>query len=593
MHRSRSALAPALTLLLVAAVALAVPRADAAAPAPAVGLHGMVVAAERHASQAGLAMLKSGGNAVDAAVATSFALGVTEPYHSGIGGGGFLLLRLASGEVIALDARETAPAAATRDMFVAPGVADDASRTGPLAVATPGLVAGLALALERWGTKSLAEVLAPAIELAERGFPISLRHVRVLEVWRKMGLAERFPDTAAIQLPPAGTPLAPGWKLVQPELAKTLRALAREGPDVFYRGRLGAAIAAEVQRRGGVLAAGDLAHYAPVVRAPLTGTYRGLAVHSFPPPSSGGIALVEMLNVLEGFELAPLGPGSSASIHRIAEAMKLAFADRAAYLGDPDFVAVPTERLVAKDYAERLRARLLPSRLERAPWTWGRDEVAVHVAGPGLGDPGPLAPSAPPDHGGSTTHLSVTDAAGNAVALTQTVNLLFGSGITVPGTGIVLNDEMDDFSVALNEPNAFQLVDVRGANAVAPRKRPHSSMTPTIVEQDGALRFVAGSPGGPRIITTVLLALLNAIDFGMDPSEAIAAPRFHHQWSPDELTVEADIPADVLAGLRERGHVVRVAERNWSSAQVIAIDPKTGWHLGASDPRSDGLAVGY
>jgi gamma-glutamyltranspeptidase/glutathione hydrolase len=354
---------------------------------------------------------------------------------------------------------------------------------------------------------------------------------------------------------------------------------------VFYRGRVARAIAAEVQRRGGILTEQDLAGYATKRREPLRGSYRDLEVISFPPPSSGGVALIQMLNILEGYDLAPLGPGSSSAIHRMAEAMKLAFADRAAYLGDPDFVAVPVERLVAKDYAARLRARILPPRWRRAPWTWGRDEVAIRVAGPGLGE-------LPLQHGG-TTHLSVGDAAGNAVALTQTVNLLFGSSITVPGTGIVLNDEMDDFSVAPNRPNAFGLVDVRGTNAVAGGKRPLSSMTPTFVLENGRVRFVAGSPGGPRIITTVLLALVNVFDFGLDPSEAIAAPRFHHQWVPDELSIEPAVPADVREGLMRRGHVLKVAERNWSSAQVIAIDPKTGWLMGASDPRSDGAALGW
>ncbi len=577
-------------------LALSLPSRGAA-PAPAVGIHGMVVAAERHAAEAGAAMLRAGGNAIDAAVATSFAIGVTEPYHSGIGGGGFLLIRLASGEVVALDARETAPAAASRDMFVASGVAKDASRAGPLAVATPGMLAGLALALERYGTKSLAEVMAPAIALAAEGFPISLRHARVLEAWKAMGLAERFPETAAIQLPPAGTPIAPGWKLVQPELAATLRKIARVGPAEFYTGKTATAIAAEVQRRGGVLTASDLAGYAPVLRPPLRGNYRGFEVISFPPPSSGGVALIQMLNILEGFDLRPLGAGSSASIHRVAESMKFAFADRAAYLGDPDFVAVPTEQLIAKEYAAKLRAQILPSRWHRAPWTWGEDELAIRVPGPGLGalplSAGRAAPGPPVHHGGGTTHFSVTDAAGNAVATTQTVNLLFGSGITVPGTGIVLNDEMDDFSIAPNQPNAFGLVDVNGTNAVAPGKRPLSSMTPTLVLENGKVRIVAGSPGGPRIITTVLLALLNILDFGLDPSEAIAAPRFHHQWVPDELSIEAGMPADVQEGLRRRGHNLKVAERNWSSAQVIAIDPKTGWHLGATDPRTDGLAVGY
>ena len=579
--------ATALALGLGLLLALGGARARAAAPAPAVGQHGMVVAAERHASEAGLAMLRAGGNAVDAAVATAFALAVTEPYHSGLGGGGFLLLHLADGRDIALDARETAPAAATRDMFVAPGVAEHASQLGPLAVATPGLVAGLALALERWGTLSLAEVLAPAIRLADEGFPISVRHAAILTEWRDWGMAARFPETAAIQLPPGepgkSGPIAPGWRLVQKDLAGTLRRLAREGPDAFYRGAIAQAIAAEVQRRGGILGAEDLAHYQPKLREPLRGRYRAYDVISFPPPSSGGIALIEMLNILEGFDLAALGAGSSASLHRIAEAMKLAFADRAAYLGDTDFVAVPVAGLVSKRYAERLRAEIDPPRWRRAPWTWGRDEVAIHVAGPGV----------PPVDDGGTTHLSVTDAAGNAVAITQTINLIFGSGLTARGTGIVLNDEMDDFSVAPNRPNAFGLVDTRGMNAVAPGKRPLSSMTPTIVLENGAVRLVTGSPGGPRIISTVLLSILNVLDYRMDVESAVAFPRVHQQWMPDRLSVEPSIPADVLDGLRRRGQPVKVEDSNWSSAQAIAVDAKTGWQLGGSDPRSDGLALGY
>lgn len=544
----------------------------------------MVVSAERHATEAGVAMLAAGGNAIDAAVATAFALGVTEPYHSGIGGGGLLLIHLASGETIALDARETAPAAAHAGMFRAPGVADDASRSGPLAVATPGLVAGLALAQQRWGTRPLAEVMAPAITLAEEGFPIGLRHARMIELWRGMGQAERYPETAAIQAPPAGTPATPGWRLVQKDLAGTLRTIARDGPQAFYGGPIAAAIADEVERRGGILRVEDLAAYRAKLREPVQGRYRGLTVLSFPPPSSGGIALIQMLNVLEGFDLASLGAGSSASIHRIAEAMKLAFADRAAYLGDTDFVEVPVAQLLDEDYAARQRARLLPPRWRRAPWTWGQDEVAIHVAGPGLG---PWPPPA-----GGTTHFSVTDAAGNAVAVTQTVNLLYGSGLTAAGTGIVLNDEMDDFSIARNQPNAFGLVDTTGNNAVAPGKRPLSSMTPTILLEDGRVRMVTGSPGGPRIISTTLLTILNVLDYGMDVSEAVAAPRFHHQWEPDELLLERAIPLDVREGLRRRGHHVVVSERNWSSAQAIVVDPETGWQLGGSDPRSDGLAKG-
>jgi gamma-glutamyltranspeptidase/glutathione hydrolase len=325
----------------------------------------------------------------------------------------------------------------------------------------------------------------------------------------------------------------------------------------------------------------DLAAYEPRVREPVRGSYRGLEVLSFPPPSSGGVALVQMLAMLEGFDLAERGAGSSASLHVVTEAMKLAFADRAAYLGDPEFVAVPLAALLSPEYAVRQRARISPSWLRKAPWHWGR-ERAITVRGPGL-----------PEEDGGTMHLSVTDAAGNAVAITQTINLTFGSGITVPGTGIVLNDEMDDFSIAPNRPNAFGLVDTRGANAVAPGKRPLSSMTPTIVLREGRPFFVTGSPGGPRIITTALLTLLNVVDWGMNVQEAVAAPRFHHQWQPDELVVERAVPRDVIEALRGRGHAVTVSERDWSSAQAILVDPASGVHRGGSDPRSDGAALGY
>jgi gamma-glutamyltranspeptidase/glutathione hydrolase len=541
----------------------------------------MVSTAEEHATRAGVETLAAGGNAVDAAVTAAFVLGVTEPYHSGIGGGGFVLIHLASGQDVALDARETAPAAASRDMFVRKGVAEDASRLGPLSVATPGLVAGLAEALARWGTKSLPDVMAPAIRLAEQGFAISPRHARILESVRAMGLAQRFPETARIQLPPPDRPITPGWWLVQSDLAASLKMIAREGPDAFYRGAIAKAIAAEMERQGGILTAHDLDLYRTKLREPLRGSYRGLEVVSFPPPSSGGIALIEALNILEGFDLAARGAGSSASVHVIAEAMKLAFADRAAWLGDSDFVDVPTRGLLSKDYAATQRARINPPWWRRAPWHWLSDERAIHVAGPGE----------PPRDAG-TTHISVTDGLGNAVSLTQTINLIFGSGITVPHTGIVLNDEMDDFSIAPDVPNAFGLVDVRGANAVAPDKRPLSSMTPTILLRGGKPYLVSGSPGGPRIISATLLTILNIVDYGMNPEEAVCAPRFHHQWIPDTLTVEHAVPRDVIEGLEHRGHRVEVSARDWSSAQTIVVDPATGLHLGGSDPRSDGLALG-
>jgi gamma-glutamyltranspeptidase/glutathione hydrolase len=304
-------------------------------------------------------------------------------------------------------------------------------------------------------------------------------------------------------------------------------------------------------------------------------------VLSFPPPSSGGVALVQMLNVLEGFDLAARGAGSSASWHVIAEAMKLAFADRQAFLGDADFVSVPVAGLTSRAYAEALRARIDPPRWRRAPWTWGRDEVAIAVDGPGE-----------PPRGAGTTHFSLTDAAGNAASVTQTINLLYGSGITVPGTGLILNDEMDDFATAPGQPNAFGLVATSDANAVAPGKRPLSSMTPTIVLKDGRTHIVTGSPGGPRIITTTLLTILNVVDYGMDASEAVAAPRLHHQWRPDVLEVEPPTPRDVIEGLRRRGHDVKVGDREWASAQLVTVDPVTGLHAGASDPRGDGAACG-
>lgn len=592
MTRSR------LPIVLVALVAWCSQGALAAAPAPAAGRSGMVVSAQADATRAGVEMLEAGGNAVDAAVAVSFALAVTEPYHSGIGGGGFLLIHRAGGDEVAIDARETAPARATREMFVAPGVAPDAPKEGPLAVATPGLVAGLAEALACCGTKSLAETLAPAIRLAEDGFAIGWRHAEILRLVESQGFREKHPETAQIQLPPPGEPIEVGWRLRQPELAKTLRRLASAGGRAFYEGEIAEAIASDLAHRGGILGRDDLAGYRTKRRVPLRGGYRGYEIVSFPPPSSGGVALVEMLNVLEGFDLASRGAGSSASFHLLAEAMKLAFADRAAYLGDSDFVRVPVAELVSTDYAARLRARIDPPWWRRAPWTWATSERAIRVRGPGLGSAAPrLEPLAPgtatSESGGSTTHLSVTDAEGNAVALTQTVNLLFGSGITVAGTGIVLNDEMDDFSVAPNRPNAFGLVDTTGANAIAPGKRPLSSMTPTVVVRGGRPFMVTGSPGGPRIITTTLLTIVNVIDFGMDVSQAVSFPRIHQQWVPETVFLEPAIPEDVREGLRRRGHPIEVSRRNWSSAQAIVIDPETGIHTGGSDPRSDGLALGY
>jgi len=491
-----------------------------------------------------------------------------------------VLIHLEDGRTIALDARETAPAAARRDMYLRPGVPARASLIGPLAVATPGFVAGMAVALELHGTVSLEEALAPAIALAEEGFATGPYHARMLEVMRRHKLPERFPETGRNQFPPYGEAVKPGWRLVQRDLARSLRTIAVDGPDAFYRGYIAQAIAESQRKNGGLVTLEDLARYSPRLREPVRGSYRGLEILSFPPPSSGGIALVEMLNILEGFELGGYSASDPAAAHRIVEAMKLAFADRAAYLGDADFVRVPTEQLVAKPYADALRARINPPRWRRAPWTWGRSESAIRVRGPGL-----------PQNDSGTTHLSTSDAAGNAVALTMTINTPFGSGMTVPGTGILLNNEMDDFSIAPDTPNVYGLVDTRGSNAIAPLKRPLSSMTPTVVLRDGKPFMVTGSPGGPRIITTTLLSIVNVVDFGMSVEAAVAAPRFHQQWVPEPVFVEPEVDAGLIEGLRARGHEVEVAERRWSAAEAITIDA-SGLQRGAHDPRRDGLALG-
>jgi gamma-glutamyltranspeptidase/glutathione hydrolase len=561
--RAGRALSISLAIALLAALA-----AHAAAPEPASGSRGMVVTPHPEATRAGVRVLERGGNAVDAAIAAAFAVAVAQPQSTGIGGGAFILVRLADGRAFAIDARETAPAAAYPGLYTREGVAPDASRVGGLAVATPGIVAGFALALEEHGTLSLKEALAPAIALAEDGAEIGPHSRRMIGYVRAFSqLPARFPETARIQLPPA--PIAPGAKLRQPELAATLRLIARRGPRAFYEGALAQKIAAAAQASGGVLSAADLAAYRPLVREPLRGSYRGLELLAFPLPSSGGVTLLEMLNVLAGYDLRASGAGSSLTIHRIAETMKLAFADRALHLGDPAFVDAPVKRLLDPAYAGLLRARI-------------HDDRASAVAGSQL---------AVEDAG--TAHLSVVDAAGNAVAITQTVNGPYGSWVTVPGTGIVLNNEMDDFVTSPGQADQWGLLGVASAaNRVEAGKRPLSSMAPLIAVADGKLRFVAGSNGGPRILSSVLLAFLGVVDWDMDAQEAVSAPRFHHQWRPDVLEVEAETPVDVIQALRARGHSVTVTDEIITGVEAIVIDPKTGLMTGGADPRRDSSALG-
>ena len=542
--------------------------ASASPSAPEVGRRGMVVSTHHEAAKAGARILRGGGNAIDAAVATAFAVGVAQPFSAGLGGGMFALVRLESGEFLALDARETAPAAATSTMYTRPGAAKGASVHGPLAVAVPSFVPGMIQLLEKHGTMPLATVLAPAIELAESGVEIGRYHARIAGFMRGRLAKDRFPETWRIQFEPFGSKNMQGERLVQSDLAETLRLLVRRGESVFRDGVIAKAMVAEVQRRGGLLSLEDLRDYQPRWREPVMGEYRGLRVVSFPPPSSGGAVLIEALNILEGFDLAGLRSGGAPAIHLVSEAMKLAFADRAAYMGDSDFVDVPIERLLSKAYAKTQRARI-------------NLESATSIVGPG---------AVPEDAG--TTHLSVTDSAGRAVALTMTINTPFGSGITVPGTGVILNNEMDDFAIAMGTPNSYGLVDTHGANLIEPGKRPLSSMTPTILDRDGQLYMVSGSPGGPRIISTTLLTVLNVVDWKMDPQAAAAAPRFHHQWDPNRLRVEPEMADEVIEALEARGHDVERSSRHWSAAEVIVIDRGTGRHLGGADPRTDGAAIG-
>ena len=543
-------------------------QAVAAFAAPAAGRKGMVVSTHAAAARAGASILEAGGNAVDAAVATAFAVGVVQPFSAGVGGGAFALVRLPDGGVEALDARETAPAAATPTMFTEPGVAKRASVQGPLAVAVPTFVPGMAALLEKHGTMSLAEVLGPAIALAEEGVVLGRYHSRMAGFMKSRFDPAVFPETWRIQFAPFATGPMRGERLIQTDLGTTLRAVAKEGADVFRTGAIADAMVAEVQRRGGLLTKQDLIDAAPRWREPVFGEYRGYRVASFPPPSSGGAVLVQALNILEGFDLSKYRPDSPAAVHLVAEAMKLAFADRAAYMGDSDFVDVPLGRLTAQDYADAQRARINP-------------ETATTIRQPGR---------LPEDAG--TTHLSVTDADGRAVALTMTINTPFGSGITVPGTGVILNNEMDDFAVARNTPNSYGLVDTRGANLVAPGKRPLSSMTPTILDRDGQLFMVSGSPGGPRIISTTLLTVLGVVDWKLDPQAAVSMPRYHHQWDPNTLRVEPDFSDELVGALRQRGHTVERSPRTWSAAEAIVVEPATGLHLGGSDPRTDGGAIG-
>jgi gamma-glutamyltranspeptidase / glutathione hydrolase len=538
---------------------------------PVYGQNGMVATEEAEATRIGLEVLQNGGNAVDAAATVAFALAVTLPRAGNLGGGGFMIAHdAASGETVAIDYREKAGGSAFRDMFLdEAGDADpEKSRYSGLAVGVPGTVAGLALALERYGSISLAEALAPAIELAEQGITVSEDLAESLE-----GMSERlqkWPSSTRIFYKSGGMPYEPGETLVQRDLAASLRLIAEQGPRAVYGGPIGAKIVAEVARASGHLSIDDFRDYAAVIREPVRGDYRGYEILSMPPPSSGGVHIVQILNTLEGFPIGFLGHNGAETIHLMAEAMKLAYADRSEYLGDPDFVDVPVAALTSEAYGAHLRS--LISR--------GRARPAAEIG------PGDLAPYESPE----TTHFSIVDAAGNAVANTYTINFSYGTGLVAEGTGILLNNELDDFSAKPGVPNAYGLIG-GDANAVAPDKRPLSSMSPTIVLADGEPFLVTGSPGGSRIITTVLQVIMNVVDHGMNIAEATYAPRIHHQWLPDELRIEEGLSPDTIRLLEQMGHTVSVQDAMGSTHSIMVT---AAGLFGSSDPRTPGaLTLGY
>jgi len=544
--------------------AYAPPAADAIHAAFAE--HGMVVAQEKIAAGIGADVLRRGGNAVDAAVATGFAMAVTYPRAGNIGGGGFMVIHLRErNEDVAIDYRETAPAATRPDIFLgADGKPDPAkSRDSALGIGVPGTVAGLALALEKYGSGqfTLAELLKPSIELARDGIVLEDDMADTLPpIYRRLA---RWPASVKIFSRGDGSPLHEGDRLVQADLAATLSAIAEQGPRGFYQGPVAEKIAQAVIDVGGIMTADDLKAYSAVIREPVRGSYRGYDVVSMPLPSSGGTVLLEMLNILEGFAMSDMKQGSVASLHVMIEAMKRAYADRARYLGDPAFVNAPIATLIAKDYAAKQRASI---DLDHAT-------PATDVFSP-----------APPREGSNTTHYSVVDSRGNAVSNTYTLNFPYGVGLVAAGTGVLLNNELDDFTAALGASNAFGLVGYE-ANLPGPGKRPLSSMSPTIVLKDGKPVLVTGSPGGSRIISTVLQVIVNVLDYQMDVAAAVAAPRLHHQWLPDEVRIEHGFADDTLAGLRAKGHRV-IEPMGQTSANSIAVTPNG--LLGAPDPRTRG-----
>ena len=590
MQNLRNPIATSLAALLLALLFAAPTPAD---HNPVHAPHAIVVSIDELASKAGADIMQAGGNAIDAAVATGFVLAVVYPQAGNLGGGGFMLIRMADGKTHFIDFREEAPAAATANMYLdAQGnVIDGASEYGYKAIGVPGSVAGLVYAQKKYGKLGLRRVMAPAIQLAVNGFELTWQEARDL---REDSHLADYPESRRI-FQRDGNFYKQYENFRQPQLARTLERIAKN-PDDFYRGAMAHELAAAIQQGGGLVTADDLAHYQVKEREPLRGTYRGYEVITAPPPSSGGTVLIETLNILEGYDLAKAGSRSAESVHLTTEAFRRAFFDRAEFLGDPDFTKLPILQLTDKKYADAWRATIAPDHATPSK-DLQRPAIFQTLAQSDApqNQPQPNAPHESPH----TTHYSVVDADGNAVSVTTTINDWFGSRVTAAGLGFILNDEMDDFSAKPGAPNSDGLIQGT-ANSIGPGKRPLSSMTPTIVLKDGKLFLVLGSPGSSRIITTVALAIMGVVDYGMNIQEAINAPRFHNQWMPDVLSVEAWFAPDAVHALEKMGYKIAFGLHEdgtwspyWSDAECIAIDPQTGERLGASDNRSNGKPVGY